>query len=77
MPIRAKTYVGTTNGGLEVMGILMSQFTVNDYQGVSSSMVYNNTAVNTLYFNIVLNPGQSCKSYLENGSSYFQATRLA
>jgi len=77
-PLRIKTAVGTTAGGRDVAGILMTQVSVKDYQGSCSTIYYNNTSVKTIYLNVSNNPGESCTTYTESdNTSYFQAIKIA
>jgi hypothetical protein len=78
LPMRIKTAIGTTTTGREIAGILMTQVSVNDYQGCSSTIYYNNTSIQSIYLNVSLNPGVSCNTYTESSnSSYFQAIKIA
>ena len=75
---RIKTFIGTTTTGNQVAGILMTQVSVNDYQGCCSTIYYNNTSIQSIYLNVSLNPGVSCNTYTESSnSSYFQAIKIA
>ena len=77
-PMRIKTAVGTTAGGRDVAGILITQVSVNDYQGSCSTIYFSNNKIRSIYLNVSNNPGESCTTYTESdNTSYFQAIKIA
>lgn len=78
LPLRMKTRVGITLHGIEVQGIAMRNITVNDYDGISGCITYENTSNNTFYLSIEVNQNGSCKTHTESDRScYLSLTRIA
>ena len=78
LPMRIKTAIGTTASGRDIAGILMTQVSVNDYQGCGSTSYVNISSTCSMYLNVSLNPGYTCLTYTEaSNSSYFQVMKIA
>jgi hypothetical protein len=77
-PVRIKTFVGTTNGGVDILGIHILQVISYDISSATNSIVCNTASTNTFYLNVFTNTSQTCSTFADgNTKPFLQVTRIA